>query len=67
MVITLIFVCGFRMVWLLLLFPFFKVFEFVIMAWPVSWILAIPVLYIYYRKIRRHYPDTDREEAAATV
>ena len=67
MVITLIFVCGFRMVWLLLLFPFFKVFEFVIMAWPVSWILAIPVLYIYYRKIRRYYPDTDREEAAATV
>lgn len=67
MVITLIFVCGFRMVWLLLLFPFFKYFEFVIMAWPVSWILAIPVLYIYYRKIRRHYPDTDLENAAAAV
>lgn len=65
MIITLIFVCGFRMVWLLCLFPLVKVYEFVLLAWPVSWILAIPVLYWYYRRIRRTYPDTDAVTAAA--
>lgn len=61
MIITMIFVCGFRMVWIFGLFPIFRFYEFVILAWPVSWILAVPVLYLYYLKIRRLYPDTDRE------
>ena len=59
MIITLIFVCGFRMIWIYGLFPIFNFYEFVILAWPVSWILAVPVLYLYYLKIRKAYPDTD--------
>ena len=57
MIITLIFVCGFRIIWIYGLFPMFRFYEFVILAWPVSWILAVPVLYLYYKKIRRGYPD----------
>ena len=64
MIITLIFVCGFRIIWIYGLFPMFRFYEFVILAWPVSWILAVPVLYLYYKKIRRGYPDTDAETAA---
>ena len=63
MIITMIFVCGFRMVWIYGLFPLFRSYEFVICAWPVSWMLAVPVLYLYYLKIRRTYPDTDMEAA----
>lgn len=59
MIITLIFVCGFRMIWIYGLFPLVKTYEFVVLAWPVSWVLAIPVLYIYYRRVRRDYPDED--------
>ena len=59
MIITLIFVCGFRMIWIYGLFPLVKTYEFVILAWPVSWLLAIPVLYIYYLKVRKSYPDED--------
>ncbi len=59
MIITLIFVCGFRMIWIYGLFPLVKVYEFVILAWPVSWILAIPVLYLYYLKVRKMYPNID--------
>ncbi len=64
MIITMIFVCGFRMVWIYGLFPMFRFYEFVILAWPVSWMLAVPVLYLYYLKVRRAYPNTDVEAAA---
>ena len=47
------------MIWIYGLFPIFNFYEFVILAWPVSWILAVPVLYLYYLKIRKAYPDTD--------
>ena len=57
--ITLIFVCGFRMAWLMLLWPFFHTYEFIILAWPVSWILAITVLTLYYLHTRGMFPKED--------
>ena len=58
-IITLVFVCGFRMAWLLVLWPFFHTYEFIIYAWPASWILAILVLTIYYLHVRAGYPKED--------
>ncbi len=63
-VITLIFVCGFRMIWLLVLFPFFRSYEFILLAWPVSWVLSIIAQTIYYRHIRVQYPREDLPDAA---
>ncbi len=62
-VITLIFVCGFRMGWLLLLFPYFHTYEFILLAWPVSWVLSIIVQTIYYRHIRAMFPKEDMPDA----
>lgn len=59
MVITIIFVCGFRMLWLICLFPHFRTYEFVLMAWPVSWILAIIAHFAYYKHVRKSFPDYD--------
>lgn len=59
MVITMIFVCGFRMIWLLILCPIVNEYTFIIMAWPVSWILAVLVMSIYYAVIRRGFPRED--------
>ncbi|MDO4960505.1 MAG: MATE family efflux transporter [Eubacteriales bacterium] len=57
--ITLIFVCGFRMIWIIVLLPFFNFFEFVLLAWPVSWILSIIVLVIYFTHVRAGFPRED--------
>ena len=47
------------MAWLMLLWPFFHTYEFIILAWPVSWILAITVLTLYYLHTRGMFPKED--------
>ncbi len=60
--LSLFFVCGTRMVWLFVIFPMNRSFEWLLTVYPVSWILAVASLtaaYFYVkRKLFKEMPQT---------
>lgn len=59
MVITLIGSCVFRIIWLNTVFRILPYYEVIIIVWPVSWVVTFIANYIYYKKIRKNFPDED--------
>lgn len=70
MLITCIGVCGLRVVWILLVVPYWHTMQMVAMNYPVSWVITAVIFVIYYlrgkwldRCIRREH---DPQHGAAT-
>ena len=58
-VISLLTACLFRIIWLATVFRAFRVYEIIILVWPVSWILTIIPYIFLYRKATKNFPKTD--------
>lgn len=52
MVISLIGVCGFRMLWVFIILPLNHTFQMLLLSYPISWSIVIILLMIYYRKVK---------------
>ena len=70
MLITCIGVCGLRVVWILLVVPYWHTMQMVAMNYPVSWVITAVIFVIYYlrgkwldRCIRREH---DPQHGTAT-
>lgn len=59
MVVSLIGICGFRIVWIYTIFQKVHTLECLYMSYPVTWVITFAALFIYYlfamRKIKRQY------------
>lgn len=60
-VLTLIFMCGLRFVWVYAVFPLFPNLTFLYLVWPIGWVacilLALPVYLRTKRHLEAHYAD----------
>ncbi len=59
MIITLLGSCVFRIIWLNTVFILFPYYEVIIIVWPVSWVVTAFANFLYYKKIRKKFPDED--------
>ena len=50
MLITVIFICGLRMVWLFAVLPHFHTMEMVAYSYPISWVITGAIFILYYLK-----------------
>ena len=48
MLITCIGVCGLRVVWILLVVPYWHTMQMVAMNYPVSWVITAVIFVVYY-------------------
>ena len=65
-IMTLIFMCGLRFVWVYLLFPLVPNLTFLYLVWPIGWICCITgALIVYFplkrKLIRQHAPAAAEE------
>lgn len=58
MLISIVFMCGARMIWIYIVLKMIYRVEIIFMAWPVTWVLAFIANYFYYKfgKWRRLLP-----------
>lgn len=59
MAVTLLGSCVLRIIWINTIFRAFPYYEVIIIVWPVSWAVTALVHYIFYKKYRKKFPDTD--------
>ena len=64
MLISVVFICLFRVLWLLIIFPLFPYYETVIWVWPFSWLVTIGVYMIAYPRLRGRFPKEDVSRGA---
>lgn len=53
MIISLLGVCGFRMVWLFGVFPAFSTLQVLYLSYPISWFLTWSALIVYYKVVTK--------------
>lgn len=56
MVLTLICMCGFRIFWLYVILPLNRSFDFMLVAYPASWVVTF-VIYLIYMRVVPWLPD----------
>ncbi|MDD6736487.1 MAG: MATE family efflux transporter [Clostridiales bacterium] len=59
MIISLIGVCVLRLVWIYTVLPFHKTIAMLFLSYPISWIISVIALYVYYRKILKNYSGAE--------
>jgi len=59
MVISIVFICCFRVFWLLTVFRIWHYYETIALIWPASWIVCLLVYAFVYPRIRSKYPKED--------
>lgn len=52
MLITVVFICGLRMIWLLVFLPMFHTMANVAMSYPISWVVTSVIFVVYYLRGR---------------
>jgi len=54
-VVTLVYMCLFRFVWVYAIFPFVPNLTFLYAVWPISWVLSIgTMLFFFFPTLKRH-------------
>ncbi|MBR1918011.1 MAG: MATE family efflux transporter [Spirochaetales bacterium] len=61
MVISVVCICGFRLLWIFTVFQFFRDFRVLSCCFPLSWALSAVVMTICFLSYRRKFPKTDIE------
>ena len=61
MITSLLGACGFRIIWLAVVFRHFPLYEVIIAAWPISWFVTMIGHFFVIRKMLRQYPREDLE------
>ena len=64
-IVSLLFACVFRAIWLMTVFRVLHYYEVIVLVWPVSWLLTIFCYIFLYRKVTRNMPDTDAATSPA--
>ncbi|MCF0136176.1 MAG: MATE family efflux transporter [Lachnospiraceae bacterium] len=64
MIITLLFICGLRLVWMLALVPRYPSISFVALCYPATWLTTGTIFLIYYLRGRWLTRAIKRQEAA---
>ncbi len=63
MIITLLGVCGLRILWIMVALPVFPSLEALYLSYPISWIVTSIVQFLYFRRIRKKFPREDAADA----
>lgn len=53
MIISLLGICGFRIVWIFIVFPAFSTLQVLYLSYPISWLLTWSVLIVYYKIVTK--------------
>ncbi len=59
MIISVVTICGFRVIWLKTVFTVFPYFTVILLSWPISWVLITAIYILYFRKTRAKFPRED--------
>ncbi len=62
-IITLICVCGFRILWIFTVHRVFTSLEVLYLSYPISWTITMIFELWRFRKVRRHFPFEDAPDA----
>jgi Na+-driven multidrug efflux pump len=60
MIVSLVFMTGFRLLWIWLVTPVWSSIDVVFMAYPISWVLTFAVLFVYL--LKTYGLRSDRQE-----
>ena len=60
-IVSLLFACLFRALWLATVFRMFHVYEVIVLVWPISWILTILCYIPLFKHVTKGLPTTDAD------